>query len=81
MKYIGIAAALTALSGALSGALLGAQQAGDSTQLLPPVTVTATRAPTTIFRAPLATSIVGRDELRLTRGYGLDEAFRFPIYR
>lgn len=52
---------------------LGAQ---DSTRVqpLPPLSVTAARTPVSIFDVPLAVTLVGREQLRLRRGVGLDEA-------
>ncbi len=37
------------------------------------VTIMATRSPIPLMRAPLAVTIVGPQQLRTTRGYGLDE--------
>lgn len=44
------------------------------TQALPPLSVTATRAPVSIFDVPLAVTLVGGEQLRAKRGVGLDEA-------
>jgi iron complex outermembrane recepter protein len=43
-------------------------------QPLPPLSVTASRAPVSLFDVPLAVTVVGADQLRLRRGVGLDEA-------
>ena len=53
--------------------------AQDSTraQPLPPLSVTASRAPVSIFDVPLAVTLVGAEALRLRRGVGLDEALSF----
>lgn len=56
------------------------QQAPDSAvtdsarAVLAPVTVTATRQVESIFRVPLALSIVGRQQLENTRGYSMSDA-------
>lgn len=52
---------------------LGAQDSAR-VQPLPPLSVTASRATVSIFDVPLAVTLVGRDQLRLRRGVGLDEA-------
>lgn len=47
----------------------------DSSKVqLETVTVVATRIPISVMRAPLAVTIIDAPKLRLTRGYGLDEA-------
>ncbi len=46
----------------------------DSTATLPGVTVTATRAPSSILELPLAVTTVAAPDLRGLRGFGLDEA-------
>lgn len=43
-------------------------------QALPPLSVTASRATTSLFDVPLAVTLVTADQLRGTRGVGLDEA-------
>lgn len=50
--------------------------AQDSTraQALPPLSVTSSRATTSLFDVPLAVTLVTADQLRATRGVGLDEA-------
>lgn len=60
-------------AGLLAPALLSAQ---DTTrvQRLPPLSITGSRMPVSLFEVPLAITIVGRDQLRMTRGVGLDEA-------
>jgi iron complex outermembrane receptor protein len=51
-----------------------AAQDSARVQPLPPLSVTASRAPMSIFDVPLAVTIVGARELRTRRGVGLDEA-------
>ncbi|MEO8579454.1 MAG: TonB-dependent receptor [Gemmatimonadales bacterium] len=57
-----------------------AQEANDSASKkssraeLPPVTVTATRHSTSIFRVPLALTIIGKQRLENTRGYSIADA-------
>jgi len=46
----------------------------DSARTLPQVTVTGTRYPHRVLDVPLAVTVVGKEELRRKRGYGLDEA-------
>lgn len=43
-------------------------------QPLPPLSVTASRTPVSIFDVPLAVTLIDSDVLRLRRGVGLDEA-------
>ena len=43
-------------------------------QALPPLSVTASRASTSLFDVPLAVTLVTADQLRATRGVGIDEA-------
>lgn len=52
----------------------GAAQDSAQAQPLPPLSVTATRAPVSIFDVPLAVTLIGPRELRFRRGVGLDEA-------
>jgi iron complex outermembrane receptor protein len=63
---------------ALLVSLVGAStvSAQDSARVhpLPPLSVTASRSPVSLFDVPLAVTIVGAEELRLRRGVGLDEA-------
>jgi iron complex outermembrane receptor protein len=54
-------------------ATLGAQDTVRA-RPLPPLSVTASRAPVSLLDVPLAVTIVGGQELRLRRGVGLDEA-------
>lgn len=49
-------------------------QDSSRVQPLPPLSVTAARTPVSILDVPLAVTLVGRDQLRLRRGVGLDEA-------
>jgi len=44
------------------------------TRTLPPLSVTASRASTSLFDVPLAVTLVTAEQLRATRGVGLDEA-------
>lgn len=57
-------------------AMPDAMSAQDSTraQALPPLSVTASRTATSIFDVPLAVTLVSAEQLRATRGVGLDEA-------
>lgn len=57
-------------------ALPDAADAQDSTraQALPPLSVTASRTTTSLFDVPLAVTLISADQLRTTRGIGLDEA-------
>jgi iron complex outermembrane recepter protein len=43
-------------------------------QPLPPLSVTASRTPVSVFDVPLAVTLVGAEQLRSRRGVGLDEA-------
>lgn len=43
-------------------------------RMLPPLSVTATRAAASVLDVPLAITIIGADQLRVVRGVGLDEA-------
>jgi iron complex outermembrane receptor protein len=65
---------ILALSSAV--ALPDAVAAQDSTRArtLPPLSVTASRAATSIFDVPLAVTLVTPDQLRAARGVGIDEA-------
>ncbi len=49
-------------------------QVRDTAQALPAQSVTATRAPASIFDVPFATTLVPPERLRTRRGLGLDEA-------
>lgn len=46
----------------------------DTTPELSRITITATRSPISILRVPLAVSVIGRNSLALSRGYGFDDA-------
>jgi iron complex outermembrane recepter protein len=53
---------------------LAAAQDTSHAQHLPPLSVTASRMPVSLFDVPLAVTLVGAPELRARRGVGLDEA-------
>ena len=53
-----------------------ADSADSARVRLAPVTITASRRPTSIFSAPLAVTIVGKPQLENKRGYSLDDAMR-----
>jgi iron complex outermembrane receptor protein len=69
---------VTAIAMLSTAATAFAQAPKDSTDSarvrLAPVTVTATRQPTSIFTAPIAVTIVGKPALEKKRGYSLDDA-------
>ena len=49
----------------------------DTTVALPGVTITATRAPSSILSTPLAITKVTSSTLRAVNGYGLEDALAF----
>ena len=53
---------------------VSASQDSARAQPLPPLSVTASRTPVSVFDVPLAVTLIGTDQLRLRRGVGLDEA-------
>ena len=65
-----------ALAGYLCLLVPGVATAQDTTRVqpLPPLSVTASRTPVSIFDVPLAVTLIGSDVLRLRRGVSLDEA-------
>jgi iron complex outermembrane receptor protein len=69
---------LAGLAVLLVPAMSLAQAPRDSTDSarvrLTPVTVTATRQPTSVFTAPIAVTVVGKPALETKRGYSLDDA-------
>lgn len=68
--------ALALCAGPLSLHAQNRQQASDSAQRLPEVSITATRTDQSILRLPLAVTRVPKADLRATAGFGLDEALR-----
>jgi iron complex outermembrane receptor protein len=58
----------------LLAVLLLVQAPSADTVVLPPVTITATRQPLSLYAVPLAVTQIKKDELFGTTGYGLDEA-------
>ncbi|MEO7712054.1 MAG: Plug domain-containing protein, partial [Gemmatimonadaceae bacterium] len=65
-----------ALLGCLCTLAPGLAMAQDTVRVqpLPPLSVTASRTPVSIFDVPLAVTLIGVDVLRSRRGVGLDEA-------
>jgi iron complex outermembrane receptor protein len=51
-----------------------AQAKQDSSRALPPVTITATRAGTSVLTTPLAISRIEAPDLRAVNGYGIEDA-------
>jgi iron complex outermembrane recepter protein len=76
MCPIGIRRARLFLAASTAIAVPDTASAQDSTraQALPPLSVTASRAATSIFDVPLAVTLVTSEQLRARRGVGLDEA-------
>lgn len=63
------------LAPALATGQASSQDSTDSARVrLAPVTVTATRQATSIFAAPLAVTVIGKQKLENKRGYSLDDA-------
>lgn len=70
-------ALLLSVAPALAAQDTTASRRDTSAVTMPEVMVTATRTPESGAAVPLATSRVGREELRRVRGLGLDEALAF----
>lgn len=79
IRSVALITAIAGLAALLAPDALGAQAraAADSALRLPPVTVTGERAGTPLLTTPLAVTVVKGEQLRTTRGLGLEDALRF----
>jgi iron complex outermembrane receptor protein len=59
-----------------AGAQAPADSLSDSVRRIAPVTITATRQSEALISAPLAVTIIGKNELENRKGYSLDEVLR-----